>query len=190
MGSATEERILDAARRVLCANPAATIDDIAASARVGRATVFRLFGNRAGLLKALARLAIDVTGRRAADAVATAPTATAALRLAIAAVVGECEHYRFLAMAADLSEDPEIAGAYDRQLSRLAELVVAARREGGIRAEIPTAWAVAMIDGQVWAAGNAVATGAVGLLQAQELVWETTMAGISTAAPRQHADGG
>ena len=189
MGSGTEERILDAARRVLCANPGATVDDIASAARVGRATVFRLFENRAGLVKALARRAIAVTDRLATGAAASAPTATDALRLAITAVLRECEHYRFLGMAAELFADSEIASAYDRQLSGLTELVVAAKREGSIRAGIPTAWVVAMIDGQVWAAGNAVATGAVGLLQAQELVWETTMAGISTDSARRFADG-
>lgn len=188
MTSATEERILEAARRVLCVNPGATIDDMAAEALVGRATVFRLFHNRAGLLKRLARRAIVVTDQVTSEAVASAQTATEALRLAITAVVGVGEHYRFLGIAVGLCGDEEIAGAYDRQLSELADLVAATKREGSIRPEIPTGWIVALIDGQIWAASAAVAKGTVGLLQAKELMWESIMSGISTGTTGAYAN--
>ena len=188
MTSTTEERILEAARRVLCENPGATIDDIAGEALVGRATVFRLFNNRAGLLKTLARRAILVTDQVTSEAVASAQSATEALRLAITAVLGASEHYRFLGTAVELRSDEEIAGAYDRQLSELSDLVAAARREGSIRPEIPTGWVVALIDGQIWAAGAAVAKGTVGLLQAQELIWESIMSGISTGKKGGYAN--
>ncbi len=179
MPSTTEERILEAARRVLCANAGATVDEIAAEARVGRATVFRLFKSRSELLKTLARRAILVTDQVAGEAAASAPTATEALRAVVTAVLGASEHYRFLGTAVELSEDEEIAAAYERQLSELGNLVAAARREGSIRPDLPTAWVVALIDGQLWATGAAVAKGSVGLLQAQELIWETIMTGIS-----------
>ena len=189
MPSTTEERILEAARRVLCANAGATIDEIAAEARVGRATVFRLFKSRAELLKTLARQAILVTDQVAGEAVASAPTATEALRAVITAVLGASEHYRFLATAVELSGDEEIAGAYDRQLSELGDLVAAARREGSIRPDLPTAWVVALIDGQLWATGAAVAKGTVGLRQAQELIWETIMTGISARKALRYTNG-
>ena len=188
MTSNTEERILEAARRVLGANPAATIDDIAAEARVGRATVFRLFGNRTELVRTLARRAIAITDEVASRAVASARTATEALMLVVTAVLEASEHYRFLAAAVELSPDQEIAGAYDRQLSELADLVVAARREGSIRPDLPTQWVVALIDGQLWAAGGAVANGVVGLRQAQDLIWQSIMTGISTDTARGLAD--
>lgn len=189
MTSTTEERILEAARRLLCANPGATVDDIATEARVGRATVFRLFRNRAGLLNTLAHRAIAVTDQVAGEAAASAPTATEALRAVITAVLGVSEHYRFLGTTVELSGDEEIASAYDRQLSQLADLVVAAKRERGIRPDLPTAWVVALIDGQLWAASAAVAKGAVGLLQAQELMWETIMTGISSGTASGYANG-
>lgn len=189
MPSTTEERILDAARRVLCVNAGATVDEIAAEAQVGRATVFRLFKSRAGLLRTLGRRAILVTDQVAAEAAASAPTATEALRAVITAVLGASEHYRFLGTAVELSEDEEIARAYDRQLSELADLVAAARREGSIRPDLPTAWVVAVIDGQLWATGAAVAKGAVGLLQAQELIWETIMTGISARKAIEYTNG-
>ena len=184
MALATRERILEAAGRALTRSPNATIDQIAAEARVGRATVFRHFESRAGLLRALARRAVDETDRVAREAVAGACTATEALRLVTRAVVGVGDSYRFLASAPELDDEPEIAGAYQRQMSELADLVRLARREGWIRPDLPTAWVVASIDGLIWAACRAVGEGELGLAQAQDLVWETITSGLSIRRTR------
>lgn len=177
---ATRERILEAAGRALTRSPNATIDEIAAEARVGRATVFRHFQSRAGLLRALATRAIDETDRVTREAVAQACSATDALRLITQAVVGAGEYYRFLGSASELHDEPEIAGAYQRQMAELAELVRVGRREGLIRPDLPTAWVVASIDGLIWAACGAVGNGKLGLVQAQDLVWDTITSGLST----------
>lgn len=183
----TQERILEAAQRILSRDPGATMDEIAAEARVGRATVFRQFKNRDELLKALAHRAIAVTDQVAQEAAARATTATEALRLVVTAVLGESEEYRFLGRAAGLYEDEEIVTAYERQLKELADLVAAAQREGSIRMDLPTAWVVALIDGQIWAAGAAIAKGTVGLLQAQELLWQSMMKGVSSTNMEVHS---
>ena len=179
MAIATRERILEAAGRALSASPNATVDQIAAEARVGRATVFRHFGSRAGLLRALGQRAVAETERAAREAAARARTATDALRLVTKAAVGAGESFRFLAAAPELHDAPETAQAYERQLSELAELVEASRREGFIRPDVPTAWAVACIDGLIWAACRAVGSGAVGPVQAEDLVWDTIAGGLS-----------
>ena len=179
MALATRERILEAAGRALTRSPNATVDQIAAEARVGRATVFRHFESRVGLLRALAERAIDETDRVAREAVAQACTATDALRLVTRAVVGVGESYRFLGSAPELDDEPEIAGAYQRQMSELADLVRAVRREGFIRPDLPTAWVVASIDGLIWAACRAVGDGELGVVQAQDLVWDTITKGLS-----------
>ena len=184
MALATRERILEAAGTALLRNPNATVDHIAAEARVGRATIFRHFGSRAGLLKALAGRAIAETDRVTRQAAAHARTATDALRLVTRAVVGAGEFFRFLDSAAELHDEPEIAAAYRRQISELADLVGAARREGFIRPEVPTAWVVASIDGLIWAASRAVGDGELGVVQAQDLVWETIANGLSTERTR------
>lgn len=179
MALATRERILEAAGRALARSPHATVDQIAAEARVGRATVFRHFESRAGLLRALAERAIDETDRVAREAVAQACTATDALRLVTRAVVGVGESYRFLGSAPELDDAPEIASAYQRQMSELADLVRAVRREGFIRPDLPTAWVVASIDGLIWAACRAIGDGELGVVQAQDLVWDTITKGLS-----------
>ena len=184
MALATRERILEAAGTALLRNPNATVDRIATEARVGRATVFRQFGSRAGLLRALAGRAIAETDSVSRQAVAHARTATDALRLVTRAVVGAGEFFRFLDSAAELYDDPEIVEAYRRQISELAELVRAARREGSIRQDVPIAWVVATIDGLIWAACRAVGDGELGVVQAQDLVWETIVNGLSTEGER------
>lgn len=185
MALATEERILEGAVRALSVNPNATVDQIAAEARVGRATVFRHFESRAGLLRALARRAIAETDRVTRQATALACTATDALRLATKAVVAAGESYRFLEAAAELRDESEIAGAYERQMSELEDLVRASRREGFIRPDVPLAWVVASIDGLIWAACRAVGEGELGRVQAQDLVWDTITSGLSTSAAKE-----
>lgn len=186
MAPATQERILEAAVRVLSARPNATIDEIAAEARVGRATVFRHFDSRAGLLKALARRAIAKTDEVARLAAAGACTATDALRAVTKAVVGMGESFRFLESAGEVYDQPEIAAAYERQMREMADLVRACRREGFIHPEIPTAWVAASIDGLIWAASRAVGDGQIGVVQAQDLVWETITRGVSAETRRSH----
>ena len=181
---ATRDRILEAAGRALTRSPNATVEQIAAEARVGRATVFRHFDNRAGLLRALATRAIDETDRVTREALTQARTATDALRLVTQAVVGAGEYYRFLGSAAELHDEPELAGAYRRQMGELADLVGRARREGLIRPDLPTAWVVASIDGLVWAACGAVGEGKLGLVQAQDLLWDTITSGLSPQETR------
>lgn len=185
MALATKERILEGAARALSESPNATVDRIAAEARVGRATVFRHFESRAGLLRALARRAVAETDRVTRHATARACTATDALRLATRAVVGAGESFRFLEAAPELADEPEIAGAYDRQMSELADLVRASRREGFIRPDVPVAWVVAGIDGLIWAAARAVGKGELGRVQAQDLVWDTITSGLSTGAAKE-----
>ena len=190
MALATRERILEAAGGTLSRNPNASLDRIAVEARVGRATVFRHFESRAGLLKALASRAIAETDRATRMAAADARTATDALRLITQAVVGAGESFRFLDSAAEIYDEPEIVEAYQRQMSELADLVEAARREGFIRPGLPTAWVVASIDGLIWAACRAVGDGELGVVQAKDLVWETIADGLSTegAGEDRHAD--
>ncbi|MCY3612598.1 MAG: TetR/AcrR family transcriptional regulator [Gemmatimonadetes bacterium] len=186
MALATRERILKAAGTALLRNPNTTVDRIATEARVGRATVFRHFGSRAGLLRALAVRAIAETDSVTRQAAAHACTATDALRLVTRAVVGAGESFRFLDSAAELQDELEIAEAYRRQLSELADLVRAARREGFIRPDVPTAWVVASIDGLIWAGCRAVGDGELGVVQAQDLVWETIANGLSAERKRRY----
>ena len=186
MALGTKERILEAAGRVLSANPNASVDQIATEARVGRATVFRHFDSRAGLLRALGRHAVAETDRVARQASARAGSATEALRLVVQAVVGAGESFRFLESIGELQDDPEIAAAYERQMSEFTDLVRGAAKEGFIRPDFPAAWAAASIDALIWAACRAVDNGEIGLLQAQDLVWDTIRGGLSTDAAKTH----
>ncbi len=180
----TQERILDAARRTLFDDPGASIDDIAKAAGVGRATIFRHFENRAGLLKALAHRALAETDRVAEEAMVGATSATDALRRIVVAIVGAGDPYRFLGSAGDLFTDPDLTADYERQLSELTELVVEVQAEGSFRGDVPVRWIVRMIDAHLWAASDAIAKGEVGRVQAQQLIWDTLRDGLSSRPAR------
>ncbi|MEM7417660.1 MAG: helix-turn-helix domain-containing protein [Gemmatimonadota bacterium] len=184
-----EDRILDAAAAVLSKNPSASVDEIAAEAGVGRATVFRLFEGRPGLLRALAWRAIEQGDRAAADAMTEARGATDALRRVVQACVALGDTFHFLATTPVVERDPELHQAYQRQMHEMASLVDEAKQEGGLRNDMPTSWIVASIDGQIWSAALAVGRGEVGREQAEALVWDTIARGMGAASDGIGTDG-
>ena len=61
------EALLKAAAEVLAADPSASMDDIAARAGLGRATMYRHVSGRADLLAELSEWALDSARRAVAD---------------------------------------------------------------------------------------------------------------------------
>lgn len=135
----TARLILEAAERVLSADPTASIEQIAEAAGVARTTVHRRFANRQALLDALAETAVEQL-HAAIDAARPETTPPlVALYQATANVLRTKISWRF---ALDQPAAPGSAAAdgQQRMVQRCLELLRRLRDQGVIDAETDLDW--------------------------------------------------
>jgi AcrR family transcriptional regulator len=92
----TPAAILDTAAHVLAERPDASINDIAAAAGVGRATLYRYFPTREALLQALAAEAVDEAVARIAEAGLEQVAVPEALQRFLRAILAVGDRYAIL----------------------------------------------------------------------------------------------
>ncbi|GAA1710992.1 TetR/AcrR family transcriptional regulator [Nonomuraea bangladeshensis] len=135
--------ILEAATRLLSADPAGSVADIAKAAGVGRVTLYGHFPSREALVDAVLEHAVGL-----ADAVLDdpglderpAPEAMAALLHSSWEVL---DRHRRLFVAADrIMATERIRGHHERPLRRVERLIERGRREGDFRTDLPLPWLV------------------------------------------------
>lgn len=132
------ERILRAAAEVIAdRGPDAPLDEIARRAKVGNATLYRRFPERAALIRAVAMDVMTRSTEVARAALAEEPDAFAALarymRDALDNRVGAV--MPMVAQALDWS-DPEVRRVRDDGAAKLAEILKRARADGALRPDI------------------------------------------------------
>lgn len=181
--SSSRDALLDAAALVLAEDPSASLGDIAAKAGVGRATLHRHFSSRDDLLRALTLEALQRIDAATATIDETAESATEALWLVIEAVVPLGDRYHVLSQMPGVVDDPAIRATYERQLNDMTALIEAAKTEGAIAADVPTAWAVTVFDALIYAAWAAVHEGAIARRDAPGLAMRSFMEGLGPRGP-------
>ena len=175
--SRARDALQSAACGVLAKNPGASLEVIAAEAGVGRATLYRHFGSRDGLIHALALQAIRETDE-AVSQIPQALDATEMLRRTVEVTVPLGDRFHFLSGEFEAFRDPELKQHLERQLRELQELVEAVKAEGRIAPEVPTAWVVASLDTLIYAAWQSVSDGQIARQEAPALVFRTLLEGL------------
>lgn len=137
----TVRTILEAAERVLSADPAASMERIAAEAGVARTTVHRRFATREALLDALTAWATDRFAA-AVDAVRVDTVPPHVALYQVTANVMEVKlDWAFAMSRAGASSDPEVARVHADVLASCDRLFERAREAGVLRADVEPTWA-------------------------------------------------
>lgn len=154
------ETIIDAAVPVLCVNPRASMQQIAAAAGLHRATVHRHFPSRDDLLEELRQRAFAASSEallRVRSAPSDDPGETLARATVVLLRVGDAFRlYRYTTWRSADADGPALQIGHG-----LSELVTAAQQAGRVRADLPAAQIVAAIGGLIWAALPQVADGSL-----------------------------
>jgi AcrR family transcriptional regulator len=131
----TSHAILEAAVRVLAEEPGASVDDVAAAAGVGRATLYRHFPSREALLGALHDMAVQEVGQRLAEAgLERLPLATALERVVRATLVFGDRYSVLTREGPGRSEHPRLEELVRRPIRGVFERGLA---DGSVRDDVP-----------------------------------------------------
>ena len=160
--------ILEAAAAVLAERgEQASMADVAASAGMARATVYRYFPNREALLEALGRLAVEEAGERLEAGRLEEIAVPEAFERAVRALVAVGDYFVVVSRES-ARPDPE---EFERRVaSPLRGLIERAQSLGEVRHDLPASWLMESLIGIVVS----------GLQTRPSLGVEDTVAGITS----------
>ena len=173
-----QQALLDAAKVLLAENPGASFIEVAKSAGVGRATLYRHFPNREALLKALTLEAIQAMDQVSNKVMSKATSSTDALRLMIDALVPLGDHYYFLNRLPEL-DDEEINDNLRRQNNEMKTLILAIKQENKIADQCSTEWASSVFNSLMYSAWEELNRGELSAQEVSHLLFRTLMHGLS-----------
>jgi TetR/AcrR family transcriptional regulator, mexCD-oprJ operon repressor len=187
----TSAAILDAAALVFFRQgTAASIDDVADAAGVGRATVYRYFPNRDALLHALLRDALEEMALRLGEAEIDRVPVPEAVARAARALVAASRKYAFLAqeaehvVAAGGAGGADGAGGVDELLGTpIRTLMRRGIDDGTLRPDCNERELSRLFGGLIQAAVQMTAQDGVGVERAAAMVSAVFLDGASASAP-------
>jgi AcrR family transcriptional regulator len=173
------DRIIETAIRVFALDPSAGMNEVAARAGVGRATLYRHFPSRDDLMAAIKAQA----RHEAITAVEGCPlddgSAVECIESIVRAVIELGDRYRFISnWRAEGDEHPE---PRERISAALASAVERGQRRGEITRSVPPEWAALAIRSLMLAAIDEMSAGSMSEREAERLVNRIVIQGLSPA---------
>jgi TetR/AcrR family transcriptional regulator, mexCD-oprJ operon repressor len=171
--------ILDAAIACLADNPEASMAEIAATAGVGRVTLYGHFKTRAELIESVVELT-TAQAHDILDAVDTSGDPHAALARLIAASWLIVNQFRFVLAAAQRELPGErIRRAHDDVLGRVQLLIERGQHAGAFRTDLPTTWLTGLSMSVMHGAASDVSAGRLTAAQAPSIITATMLAALT-----------
>ncbi|MEV0570043.1 TetR/AcrR family transcriptional regulator [Dactylosporangium sp. NPDC050588] len=175
--------ILDAAQACLVADPAASMQDVARAAGVGRVTLYAHFGSRAELLDAVFTQVMADAERALAEVDLDGDERRALARL-IASSWRIVERSRLLLRAAQLElPADQIREHHRRPLDRVEKLIERGRQAGTFRTDLPVSWMTAVVYNVIHGAADEVTAGRLTLDQAPDVITATLLSAFAPPTP-------
>ncbi|GAB4121960.1 MAG: TetR/AcrR family transcriptional regulator [Roseiflexaceae bacterium] len=173
--------LLDAAADLLATNPSASLAEIAAHAKIGKATLHRYFESREALVLALAlRSLAAIQQAIAASRPAEGPLDQALLRLAEALVpLGDKLH--FLLSEPMIDQDPTIDLADRDAQAELRAALHERQTRGELREDLSIDWILQSMNWLLFAMWHALQHGMVARRDAPKMLVTTLLGGIAAS---------
>ena len=183
MRLATPQKILEAALVVFAKNPLATLDQVAATAGMGRATLFRHFPGKKTLMRELALEAHRRCMAALEPLARSEGPALHRLEQAVEALIPLGAAFHFLTWEPWHTEDAELEANRKQYLALWSELLEAVRHTGAISSELPPVWVVATLDSLLYGAWEGIHNGDIAPRQAAALTLRTFLRGVGQDTP-------
>ena len=171
------DAIIESGFRLLARNPSASLEDIANSAGVGRATLHRHFNGRDDLMETLALTALRELDEAAETAAEGAPSWTSAMKRILYALIPLGNRHSFI-WREPIEHLPAIQTKMQKLAAKTSEMIEAAKKEGTFHDTVPTEWISQAYDNLIYAAWELVRSGEATPKQAAALAWTTLTHGL------------
>lgn len=178
MTRATTRDLLRAIMPVMNKKPTASMDELADALHVGRATLFRRFGSRDGLVRALMLESYAISREIMRPLLAVDGPAWERLDRVIRGLVPAGALFCFLLYEPWRLDEPEMARADAAYRADWEGLLLAWRAEGGLDAAVPVAWAARYIDMLLWTAWMSLDAGETAPKDTPDLVLRAVRGGL------------
>jgi AcrR family transcriptional regulator len=156
----------------------ASMDEVAAHAGIGRATLFRHFPNRAALLRAAGAYVIgEVEVAIGASVLADDPPLLR-LRALIKVLVGAGLPLHAVFGMTELADDPELRSALKALDRSIEPVLIDCIAAGLLRGDMPEAWFEAAFEGLLYAAWTAIHKGTLAPAHAPDMLLHTLLHGF------------
>jgi len=174
--------ILAAATECLARNPDTNMAEIAATAGVGRMTLYGHFPTRAELVDAVLTHTV-AQAHEALDAVDISGEPRQAVARLVAGSWQLVDQFRNVLAAAERELPPDrIRAAHDRVLGRVFALFERGQRCGAFRTDLPLPWLTTLALTVMHAAATEVSAGRMTAGQAPAIVTSTLLAALTAPA--------
>jgi AcrR family transcriptional regulator len=170
--------VLRTGARLLADDPSTSISAIAGAAGVDRTTVHRRFATREALLSAVFQAKIDSAERVLDEARLMEAPVAVALHRYVEGIVPVSREWP-VDTRRMMQEDPDARARRQKQSKRLDDFLQRAAEEGYLRADVPPAWARAVLDDLVDSVAHRFPD--VEPPQAADLVVATLLRGLGEA---------
>jgi TetR/AcrR family transcriptional repressor of mexCD-oprJ operon len=176
--STRKQAALEAATRLLAANPRASMQEIAAAAGISRATLHRYFPSRDTLVEELGLLAFERIEAAFASARLDEGTAVEALGRLVEALLPSVQQFAWMTAERQLEESEPLM-TKDRSLDAAVErLLRRGQAEGSLRTDMPIAWLGYTLSGLLLAGAEATRRGYIAPRDFARLVLQSYFAGV------------
>jgi AcrR family transcriptional regulator len=185
------ELILAATAELLAAQPAVSLEQVAAHAGVSRATLYHHFPGRDALLDALTERSIREVSAAIQTARPDTGTATAAMERVLRAAWQVVGRYRGLVIVNPRRLEPaELRVRLEPALGPIRALIDRGQRYGEFDAELPADWLIGLITDLIHAASRQVSVGTMSPDTAERALLRTARAALAAHRGRPAAPTG